>query len=638
MADLYELERRLASAEGAEQTSLRLDLAFFIRVLDPARSISEAIKGYEEALELENTKLEIRAIGIICTAALYNKDFGESEKWISKLVNRGRELGNNSAIGRAYIFKYRWSTRAGNLSEAGQYLTKALEFFDSESNQQDLVNCYTGLGNIHFKLKDYEKAQEYYVKALPLSGKVQYVRMIIQQNIASIYTTRKEYAKAWDVYQDIIEEVADDDISTRKMVVENLGHICSKTGELQEALEYFTEAVELSRKTNVELDLTRPLCSQAHIMMLLEQNRESLRTFQEAERIAEENDNIAAKNIAYQGLIEYYKYVDDLKNVVLYQDKLLRVKEHLNNENTLERLNQFEVEHQINAYKEQGKLLYEKNRLVSEQNETLKSTMDELVIKNRDLETKLKNSIATIREKDTILTANHRLASIGEMIAIIAHQWKQPLSIINALIYTLKDAYKYEELTEDLLFEKAEMINQLVDYLSQTINDFRNFFKKQESISFKVSEALEKTLNLVSYAIENEKISIVKDYVTDFEIMGSMNELTQVFLNLINNARDAFKEDSTKEPAIKISLSEDDRYFYADFYDNGGPIPDSLSGNLFEAYVSSKGEKGTGLGLNICKTIIEDHFGGMIWYENRDNGVNFRIKFPKLKLQNDDRL
>jgi len=276
-------------------------------------------------------------------------------------------------------------------------------------------------------------------------------------------------------------------------------------------------------------------------------------------------------------------------------------------------------------------MLEERNTLFAEQNEKLQATMEKLITKDKELEIELRSAFNTINKKDDLLAAHHRLASIGEMIAIIAHQWKQPLNIINSMVFSIKDAYHFNELTEDFINEKAKMIDDLIQYLSQTMNDFRNFFKEQNNIDFMASDAIKGTVSLLSYALDIENVSVKTDLKKDFALHGSQNELIQVFLNLINNARDAFKEENIPQPVIKISLEKKPEHYLVSFYNNGGPIPEELSDKIFEAYVSSKGEKGTGLGLNICQTIIEDRFKGKIYFQNTQEGVTFYIELPLKK-------
>jgi len=142
------------------------------------------------------------------------------------------------------------------------------------------------------------------------------------------------------------------------------------------------------------------------------------------------------------------------------------------------------------------------------------------------------------------------------------------------------------------------------------------------------SAAVKGAVSLLEYALDIENVTVETDLENDFTINGSQNELTQVFLNLINNARDAFKEENIPQPNIKITLDIKPDHYIISVYNNGGPIQEKLGNEIFDAYVSSKGEKGTGLGLNICQTIIEDRFKGKIYFQNTQDGVTFYIELP----------
>ncbi len=631
MTEIVELERRIAEADIKESISLRLELAYKTRLTDPKASMQHALKAYQDACNLNEPDEELRALNAICTAYLYDDEIQDKNKWIDLLIQRGIELDNNAAVGRAYFYLYRWNIRSENLTEAAQYLNKALEFFDPQQHSGEVVSCYNGLGNVHFKLKSYDKALEYYNLALPLVPPAsQYYPFNILQNIGSIHVIKKEYELAWKVYNDILSRLPNSEIDTKYLVLQNLGHLCQRTDKLTQAVDFFQQALEIKLEAGIKRDIIRSLCNLAMAYLSLKDYAQSLEKLQQAEKLVLETEDLSNQIEVYQCFVEYYKSSHNLQNQVSYYEKLLAAMLELHQSDSLNKINEFEIHHQINLYKEKSQLLNQKNLLISQQNQNLKSSADELVSRNKNLEIRLKNAFSTIKKKDDLLTAHHRLASIGEMIAIIAHQWQQPLSIINAVVYSIKDAYYYEELSEAVINEKVQTIDDLINYLSQTLNDFRNFFKEQDYKDFYISASVKSALSLLEYALKLENISIETDFHNDFILAGSQNELTQVFLNLINNARDAIKEENIPHPQLKITLVKDHDFNLISFYNNGGPVPvpDNIAQHIFDAYISSKGEKGTGLGLNICKTIIEERFHGNIWFENTIEGVFFHIKFP----------
>jgi len=628
------LENEIAQAEGVHKIDLRLELAYKLRMNDPQKSTEQAFTAYKESRAAGETQLELRTLNQICTSALYDDEFQDAESWIDTLAQRGMELNHNVSISRSYIFKYRWSSRAGKLSEAAEYLIHALEFLNPRQNLSDCAVCYNGLGNIYYELHDVDKALENYNLALPLVKELNTnTYLTVKQNIGIVHLMKFEYHEAWEIYHSILDELPAEELGTKRLVILNLSHICHKTTEYEQAIVYIDQVIELSRKHFSEHDLIRPLCNKALVLVDMGKFDESIEIFKEAENLALKSENLPDLMEVYRGIVYYYKKINDLEELVKYFEKLFEVTEKLHKSDKLGEIERYETLHQINLYKEQSLMLEERNNLIADQNEKLQESMNKLLSKDKELEIELKNAFKTIDKKDDLLAAHHRLASIGEMIAIIAHQWKQPLNIINSMVFSIKDAYHFNELTEDFINEKAKMIDDLIQYLSQTMNDFRNFFKEQNNIDFMASDAIKGTVSLLKYALDIENVSVKTELKNDFTIHGSQNELIQVFLNLINNARDAFKEENIPQPIVKISLEEKLDHYLISFYDNGGPIPEELSDRIFEAYVSSKGEKGTGLGLNICQTIIEDRFKGKIYFQNTQDGVTFYIELPLKKTE-----
>ena len=383
----------------------------------------------------------------------------------------------------------------------------------------------------------------------------------------------------------------------------------------------------------LNIEIIRTFCNLMNVQIILEKTEKVSDNIKKAEKFIQQ-DQLTEQIELLQINIKYCQMINDLPRQIDYYEKLVAAKDKLNQEKELEQVIKFEDKHQINHYKEKYQLLESRNKLIDEQNKYLQESMQKLLNKEKELEIELKNAFRTIDKKDDLLAAHHRLASVGEMIAIIAHQWKQPLSIINSLVFGIKDAYHYNELTEDFINEKAKMIDDLIQYLSQTMNDFRNFFKEQNNMDFKASDAVKGAISLLSYALDKENVSVIYDFDKDFSVHGAQNELIQVFLNLINNARDAFKEEKKPQPIINIFLDITSNHNIISLYNNGGPILEELNKKIFEAYVSSKGEKGTGLGLNICQTIIEDRFKGKIYFQNTQDGVTFYIELPLIKTEN----
>jgi len=228
-----------------------------------------------------------------------------------------------------------------------------------------------------------------------------------------------------------------------------------------------------------------------------------------------------------------------------------------------------------------------------------------------------------LKERDTQLLKQSRLVQMGEMISMIAHQWRQPLSAISATTSAISLKAKLNKLDNTTALNLAQKISEYSQHLSTTINDFRNFFKSdkiKQKITF--TEIINSVLSIVETSIENKNIIIIKSLKSERVFNTYPNEIKQVILNLIKNAEDTLYENKIENPQIIIE-SEDN---ILKIKDNGGGISPDIIDKIFDPYFSTKLEKnGTGLGLYMSKIIIEEHCNGILNAKNEHNGVTFSI-------------
>jgi signal transduction histidine kinase len=250
---------------------------------------------------------------------------------------------------------------------------------------------------------------------------------------------------------------------------------------------------------------------------------------------------------------------------------------------------------------------------------------------NSELELRLKKEIRKRQESEKLLLQHTRQAAMGEMMSMIAHQWRQPITAIGLSTDNIALDVALGSLNESELQENLKMIRQQVDYLSQTIDDFRDFFlpnKTREQVL--VSDALKAALRIIGKSLENRGIQIVKQFEDRSSIPSYKNELVQVFLNLLKNAQDILGERNVKQPRIVLETIEQETSIEVRVTDNGGGIPAEHIMRVFEPYFTTKDQyNGTGLGLYMSKTIIEDHCRGTLRVENIDDGARFTLILPK---------
>jgi PAS domain S-box-containing protein len=249
------------------------------------------------------------------------------------------------------------------------------------------------------------------------------------------------------------------------------------------------------------------------------------------------------------------------------------------------------------------------------------------------LEQRIINEVEKNRQKDKTMLQQSKLAQMGEMISMIAHQWRQPLSAISATSGSLSLKSQIGDIDKQTTIELSNKITEYAQHLSSTIDDFRNFFKEnktQEMTTFK--EMLLATLSIVEVSLKNENIAIELNIkTTSTELLTYVNEVKQVILNIIKNAEDALLDKKIQNPKIIIEIQEN----RLSISDNAGGIAEEIIERIFEPYFSTKTQKdGTGLGLYMSKTIIEDHCSGELNVSNHKDGATFSIKLPLHKRAN----
>ena len=246
------------------------------------------------------------------------------------------------------------------------------------------------------------------------------------------------------------------------------------------------------------------------------------------------------------------------------------------------------------------------------------------------------NDITDEKEKEKIMIEQSKLVSMGEMIGNIAHQWRQPLSVISTASTGIIVQKNYGTLDETKLIDTCEAINDNAQYLSKTIDDFQNFIKGDRTKNiFSLKDDIDSFLHLVEGSIKSNNINIILNLQEDIKINGYENELTQCLINLFNNAKDVLKEEKNKLIFISTLITEDKAIIK--IKDNGGGVPNNIINKVFEPYFTTKHKsQGTGLGLHMTYNLIVDGMDGTIEVKNRTykyetkeyTGAEFIISLP----------
>jgi PAS domain S-box-containing protein len=237
-------------------------------------------------------------------------------------------------------------------------------------------------------------------------------------------------------------------------------------------------------------------------------------------------------------------------------------------------------------------------------------------------------AVEELGKQEQLLIRQGRLAAMGEMIGNIAHQWRQPLNTLALIVQELPTYYQRDLFTKEYLDASVTRAMQVINYMSKTIDGFRNFFgPDKDKENFKAGEVLIKTVSIVEAAFNELKLQIEVSAEEEIVISGYPNEFSQVVLNILMNAKDALLERKIPAPKIVVRLFKEGDKRVLTIADNAGGIAPEIMDKIFDPYFTTKGpDKGTGIGLFMSKTIIEKNMNGALSVRNTREGAEFRIE------------
>lgn len=248
-----------------------------------------------------------------------------------------------------------------------------------------------------------------------------------------------------------------------------------------------------------------------------------------------------------------------------------------------------------------------------------------------DLERRIKEEVEKNRVKDELIFQQAKLASLGEMLGNISHQWRQPLMEMNSIFLPIEAKISLgQEIDKNELLESIDKLNTITKFMSDTIDDFRYFFSTdKERIRFKLFDQINSIINIISGGLKSHNIKLDIIIQKNPEITGYKNEYSQVLLNIISNARDELISRKIKDPQIIINIYEEDEYIITTIEDNAGGIKVNPIEKIFEPFFTYEKKNGSGIGLFMSKLIIEKNMKGKISAINKKDGALFEIAIPK---------
>jgi len=260
---------------------------------------------------------------------------------------------------------------------------------------------------------------------------------------------------------------------------------------------------------------------------------------------------------------------------------------------------------------------------------------NELENLNDNLEEKISTEIEKNLENEKKIFDSMKMASLGDMIANIAHQWRQPLSVITTCASSMQIQQELGIFDESTLVKNTKTMIYQAEYLSDTINTFRDFIKEDYVLAdIILQEDIQKTLKLLDVVLKDNIIELIDeiDYSKKTVLRLIAGELSQVIINIFNNAKDALIEKEVQNKWIKLSIEENNSKHIICIEDNAGGIPDDILPKVFEPYFTTKHQTtGTGIGLYMSYDIVTKHFAGNLYVKNTENGAKFFIEIPEPK-------
>ena len=239
------------------------------------------------------------------------------------------------------------------------------------------------------------------------------------------------------------------------------------------------------------------------------------------------------------------------------------------------------------------------------------------------------------KEQEMMMLYQNRSVQMGQTLSMIAHQWRQPLNIISVNVSDLIFKIMLNNFDKHYFKNKLEAISNLINFLSNTIDEFRSFYKKEnKEQKVLLSDVVQECIDIILPSLKYEKIELNTDFNNKIKVPVYKSEIKQVIIDLIKNSKEVLIEEKIKKPEIYIKTYDKNNCSYIEIRDNGRGIDENIIDQIFDAYFSTKFKKdGTGLGLYIAKIIIEKHHNGKLSFKNGKKGAIFTIKICKKKVE-----
>jgi signal transduction histidine kinase/Tfp pilus assembly protein PilF len=566
----------------------------------------------------------------------------------------------------------------GEYKEAKAVLEPAEKIAKASGDKEQLAKIHNNYGIINWYLGDYSNALSEYMKLKAYAEELNDPGLLFNayNNIAMIYWIENKYELAAETYQKGFKFLDDKKSHKAANALNNIGLCYVRLDKLELAEIHLRQALEIFEQENDQKLVANSLMNIAHCHLVNNKNKEARENVEKAtiikrkindnwgicqglsmlarlylsedrleeSRVAFEEGLILSEKIGAKPLIldcyligsEYYELKEDFRKSLQYHRKYTEIWKEMHKKEASEKLAELEKDYRIKEKEKENEIyrlrnieLKQKNDLIHAQKKELDKTLQKLQILNDNLQIEIDHQVEELRNKDQMLIMQSRQAAMGEMLACIAHQWRQPLSGISIITQNLTDAWEFEEFNEEFLRKSCQKTLDLVNFMNNTITDFRDFFGADlEANDFDLKDVVQRTLRFVEHSLTNSNINLKLD-LQEVAVHGFPNYYSQVVMNILNNARDVLEERKVINPVIivKSFRSIDTKKSILTIEDNGGGVKEGEIKKIFNPYYTTKNrEKGTGLGLYMSKVIIEENMKGRLSVNNTNLGACFKIE------------
>jgi len=625
-----ELKELVENSSGRDKINALLEYSNLFRQSDVKKSCDIAEQAKRLAIEVGDKVLEANAMISQAYAYFYDSDFESAQRITNELIQVGMKYKNNNALGTSYNIKGRIAFKSLNPALATEHNLKALKYYLKDPSPINLLSCYNNLGQCQQHIGNNDEALNYYQLALDEANKINHpASQVILQNIGTIQYLNKNYDAALEAYQKAViyfeENMQFTNLANANY---NIGLTYQQLGDYEKSIASFNTAYEIQKEINDPKGFSYTCNSIAQSLIEMDELEKAYKLLQKSYQIAKEYDLKWNLKITSETMADYWETVGDLKKALKYLKEVMALSKELDQEVNKTKLQEMEAKYKTRIYKFRSQKLNDENKSMSEQIATLQAALHQQRDLYENLQNEFQQAASKINQQDDLLSSQSRMAVMGEMISLISHQWRQPLNTIGVLVQSFQDAWAFDELSEEFIVQQVDIVMNQIMYMSETINDFQDFFKIKMAEHFNLKDAILKAGNLLDFAFQKGSIDLITDFECECPLQGVQNDIVQVIINILNNARQAMMADKIQNPLIKITLTEKDDHACIKIYNKGNNIPTEVLPKLFEPYFTTRVTKGTGIGLYICQMIVENKFKGNIYAQNLPDGVEFSILLP----------